>query len=222
MKSSNTKRTKQKKCRGFTLIELLIVISIISVLLGLLYGALERTQKFSRRVMAFTEIKNLETAFKQYYAQYNTWPSNDIANIQITSGQDSGFIIDRDMSDVLQGYRIDETNMDTLNPAAIPFIEFARYSTYDANGNGPPVNPFKSINNTAGDTSRSYHVLFDTNGDRQIIIKTDNGVTAPTEPIIASVVVWTYIPSSRTTNSQGTQQAITDTILGSWDSFAAK
>jgi len=217
-------KNKNKSDYGFTLIEMLVVISIISVLLGLLYGALERAKKFSRRAMAYTEIKNIETAFKQYYAHYNTWPSNDVANIQLTSGQDSGFFINREIADVLQGYRIDAANhMDLINPEAIPFIEFARFSTSEENG--PPVNPFKSINNTQGDNSRSYYVLFDTNGDRQIIISQSilpEGVTAPTDPIIASVVVWTYIPATRTTDSRGVQQAITDTILGSWDSFAAK
>lgn len=176
--------------------------------------------------MAFTELKNIETAFKQYYAHYNCWPSNDVANIRLTSDQDSGFVIDREMANFLQGYRIDTANqIDKINPAAIPFIEFARYSTFEPNG--PPVNPFKSINNAIGDTSRAYKVLFDTNGDRQIIVPADNDQDAKAAGIqqtniIASVVVWTMIPATRTTDTQGKQNMMVDTIIGSWGSFAAK
>ena len=47
---------------------MIIVISIISVLLALLYGSLERARKFSRRALTFTEVKNIEAAMKQYYA----------------------------------------------------------------------------------------------------------------------------------------------------------
>ena len=72
---------------------MIIVIAIISALLALLYGALERAQKFSRRTITYTELKNIESAFKQYHAHYHAWPSNSLAVVQFESGEDRGFII---------------------------------------------------------------------------------------------------------------------------------
>lgn len=221
---SKTRNLKSRISRGaFTLMEMLVVISIISVLLALLYGALERAQKFSRRSLAYTEVKNVEAAFQQYYAHYTLWPSNDLASIPLTSQQDSGFVIDRTMARILQGVRTgNENQMDMLNPACIPFLEFARYSR----ASNSPVNPFKSLNDTANDTSRSYKVLFDMNGDRQILVPGDDpdagANNIPQTNIIASVVVWTMIPATRTTDAEGNQQAVSDVLLGSWDSFAAR
>ena len=203
---------------AFTLIEMLIVISIISVLLGLLYGSLERARKFSRRTISYTELKSIESAFKQYHAHYHAWPSNSVA--QITSGEDLGFVIDKDIAKALQGYFENDTYRE-LNPEAIPFIEFSRFSPVT----GYPVNPFKSEKNTATDTSRSYKVLFDTDGDRQIQIPgNDSDITSsPATNIIASVAVWTIIPATRTSNkSSGQTETAGDVIFGSWDSFGVK
>ena len=210
---------------AFTLMEMLVVISIISVLLGLLYGALERAQKFSRRALTYTEIKNIETAFQQYFAHYQQWPSNHLAQMKLTSDTDSGFVIDLKMARMLQGVSIDNTTeMDEINPARIPFLEFARYSR--SSSNPMPINPFKSLSDNAKDTSRAYKVLFDMDGDRQILVPGDDQDASanniqPTN-IIASVVVWTMIPATRTSDASGSQQTMTDVILGSWDSFSAK
>ena len=210
--------------------EMLIVISIISVLLGLLYGALERAQKFSRRAMTYTELKNIQTAFKQYFSHYSDWPDNTKAAIPLTSPSgntkepDRGFIIDQSMAQILQGVRAGNPDllMEEINPACIPFIEFARYSRDSHN----PVSPFKTQNAVAADTSRSYRVLFDKNGDGQIMVPGDDPDAAaaniPQTNIIASVVVWTMIPATRTTDAQGTSKAVTDVMLGSWDSFVAR
>jgi len=210
---------------GFTLMEMLIVISIISVLLGLLYGALERAQKFSRRAMTYTELKNIQTSFKQYFSHYSVWPDKTQATsaMQLTSGDDQGFIIDQTMARILQGVRTNNPEqMDAINPACIPFIEFARYSRESRN----PVNPFKSSNPVAEDTSRAYRVLFDTNGDGQITVPGSDAdaAAANVQPtvVIASVAVWTLIPATRTTNASGAEQTMTDEILGSWDSFSAR
>ena len=207
---------------AFTLIEMLIVISIISVLLGLLYGALERAQKFSRRTIAFTELKSIESAFKQYHAHYHTWPTNSVASVQIRSGEDEGFVIDENIAKYLQGVRPNNASEDAIrfNPEAIPFIEFSRFSAITRH----PVNPFKSNYTTPNDISRSYKVLFDTNGDRQIRIETDSaaqGTTAATN-IIASVAVWTVIPGTRQSSDSGQTENLGDVIFGSWDSFSVK
>lgn len=205
------------ECRSaFTLVEMLIVISIISVLLGLLYGALERAQKFSRRTVTYTELKSIESAFKQYHAHYHMWPSNnfvDAASRLSNSENDVGFVIDGDIARMLQGHR-DTQSSDVwqINPEGIPFIEFARFSPTT----GRPVNPFKASG--GNDTARNYKVLFDTNGDRQILIE-DSGYQTN---IIASVAVWTHIPPTRKTSSSGQEENLSDALFGSWDSFNAR
>ena len=199
---------------------MLIVISIISVLLGMLYGSLERARKFSRRTIAYTELKSIESAFKQYHAHYHTWPTNRVAAVQLNSPDgDLGFAIDVNIARALQGWFENDTYRE-LNPEAIPFIEFSRFSPVSL----APVNPFKSDKGDANDTTRSYKVLFDTNGDRQIRVAGDTdapGTTSATN-IIASVAVWTVIPATRKSDSSGQTENSGDVIFGSWDSFDAK
>ncbi|MDD2600336.1 MAG: prepilin-type N-terminal cleavage/methylation domain-containing protein [Kiritimatiellae bacterium] len=226
MKQPKTKNRKSEISFGFTLMEMLIVISIISILLSLLYGALERAQKFSRRAMTYTELKNIQSAFKQYFSHYSVWPDTThvTASMRLTSDEDVGFIIDGSMARILQGVR-DGSNaaqMDQINPACIPLLEFARYSRESRH----PVNPFKSLNAIAADTTRSYRVLFDTNGDGQITIPGSDAdaVAAGIQQtnIITSVAVWTMIPATRTSSAEGAPLVVTDVILGSWDSFTAR
>jgi len=215
-------RTLELPRSAFTLIEMLIVISIISVLLGLLYGALERAQKFSRRTITYTELKSIETALKQYHAYYHAWPSNSVSTLPpLISGEDNGFVIDNNVSQTLQGVRNQSTDEAIqFNPESIPFIEFARFSPVTRH----PVNPFKPNENNPTDTLRSYKVIFDTNGDRTIKVPgndPDGALTQQTN-IIASVAVWTYIPATRKTSDSGTPQTIGDVMFGSWESFSAK
>ena len=199
---------------------MIIVIAIISALLALLYGALERAQKFSRRTITFTELKNIESAFKQYHAHYHAWPSNTLAAIQFESGEDRGFIIDERIAALLQGNRIagvSPNDIAAFNPEMIPFIEFSRYSPVTR----APANPFKPNNPGAPDTTRAYKVLFDTNGDRRIDVRDpDTGFT--TNGIIANIAVWTIIPGTRQNDAAGNPEPLKDEIFGTWDSFSIK
>lgn len=210
---------------AFTLVEMLIVISIISVLLGMLYGSLERAQKYSRRTITFSELKNIEAAFKQYYAHYQTWPTNFPASVESVVGgddggtpQDCGFLINREMAALLQGrFTTDDPQLRAFNPDGIPFIEFSR-----SNAEGDPVNAFKPSGTDL--KQRGYKVLFDVNGNRQIAIPADASVPgSQATNIIASVAVWTVIPANRagTTPDSGSQP-ITEMRFGSWDTFQAQ
>lgn len=198
--------------QAFTLIEMLIVISVISVLLGLLYGSLERARTFSRRAIAYTEVKNIEAAFKQYYAHYHTWPPTNLTTDkpQIT-GQDDGFLIDSAIANLLEGKISDSTDnaIKSANPDRIPFIEFAR-----KNSLGVPVNPFRL--NTSTET-RQYKVAFDLDNDSKIEF---NEITNTT--VYASIVVWTVIPGSTMAsgNSVSSSSPVTTEILGSWTTFS--
>ncbi len=209
---------------AFTLIEMLIVISIISVLLGLLYGAIERAQKFSRRTITYTELKSIEAAWKQYYAYYHEWPSNELVNAssRLQSGEDRGFIIDGSIASMLQGVHDTKSEVWKLNPESIPFLEFSRYKL-DSQNQPMPVNPFKSNSNDPRDLTRSYKVLFDTNGDRQIEVPPDAAAANSTNTtVISSVVVWTVIPATRQTTSSGQAKESTEVVFGSWESFNVK
>jgi len=203
---------------AFTLVEMLIVISIISVLLGLLYGALERARTFSRRAIAYTEVKNIEAALKQYYAHYHAWPPDDCINAateQLSgSGTDKGFVIDANIAKMLQGTISDSDGLNAsikaANPDRIPFIEFAR-----KNNNGEPINPFRLTSSTE---TRQYKVLFDLDNDSEIhVVEATTNVT-----VYASVAVWTVIPgSSSTSGNSGNATAVTTyEVLGSWNTFS--
>ena len=201
---------------AFTLIEMLIVISIISVLLGLLYGSLERARKFSRRAVAYTEVKNIEAALKQYYAHYHDWPPITVsATAELPSGQDSGFQIDKDIATMLQGTISDNTMPATIkaaNPDRIPFIEFARKNSF-----GVPINPFRLTSSTE---TRQYKVLFDLDNDSQIqVVENASGYTTN---VYASVAVWTVIPGTVSSGQNNGTTTVADEVLGSWDQFSAK
>ena len=56
---------------AFTLTELLVVITVISILLGLLYGAIRTVSRYSRETITRAELANIEAAFKQYYNYYH-------------------------------------------------------------------------------------------------------------------------------------------------------
>jgi type II secretory pathway pseudopilin PulG len=203
---------------------MLIVISIISVLLGLLYGSLERARKFSRRAIAYTEVKNIEAALKQYYAHYHDWPYSVSTFIDAISqpltgtGSDGGFIIDRSVADMLQGTLTESSaqGLRDANPDRIPFIEFARF-TQEA-GQSVPINPFRITSGAA--RSRQYKVLFDLDNDNEIAVA-DADVTTFATNVHRSVAVWTVIPGISSSQSSG-ETVTRDEVLGSWDSFDAK
>ncbi|MBU0978660.1 MAG: type II secretion system protein [Patescibacteria group bacterium] len=55
--------------RGFTLLELLVVISIIGILLAIGTTAFTTAQKRGRDARRLEDIKSMQNAFEQYYAQ---------------------------------------------------------------------------------------------------------------------------------------------------------
>jgi len=60
--------------QGFTLVELLVTIAIIAILAGILLPAVVGAFKKASEAQSRAEVKSLETAFKQYYAEYGRFP----------------------------------------------------------------------------------------------------------------------------------------------------
>jgi prepilin-type N-terminal cleavage/methylation domain-containing protein len=64
----------KKKILGFTLIEILVVISIISVLSGVIYANFNSARESSRDKVRQTSLKELQLAIELYKSQYGMYP----------------------------------------------------------------------------------------------------------------------------------------------------
>lgn len=73
--------------RGFTLVEMLVVIAIIAILAGMLLPAVVNVKKKGLKVQAQTEIRAMEAAISQYYAEYSRYPApSDAGSRDFTYG----------------------------------------------------------------------------------------------------------------------------------------
>ena len=162
------------KCRkvglsGFTLIELIAVIAIVAVLAGLLMSAITAARRQTRKAVARSEIKNLETAWRQYYAEYQTWPT--------FAAESSAVAITGTAARVLHG-----ENLDGNNRKLLTFMEFGAINVVTN-----PVNPWGDPD--APSPSDYYYVKFDTDYDN-VIAKGTAG-EPPDDAVRRPVIVWT-------------------------------
>ncbi|MFO7870825.1 MAG: type II secretion system protein [Kiritimatiellia bacterium] len=167
---------------SFTLIELIAVFAIISFLAALLIGAVNVARRRSRLVSAKSEVRNIDAAWKQYYAHYRKWPSfvtNEANAISLTGTA----------ARLLHG-----ENTAGDNPHEIKFIEFQRW-----NPASNPVNPWADKDSpSAGDY---YYARFDADYDN--VIDAGAGIP-PSNAVRRSVIVWTT--NAYTTNAVGSWQ----------------
>lgn len=178
---------------GFTMIELLLVISVISILLGMLISTVRAVRRYSRQTITRGEIKNIEAAWKQFYAHYQYWP--DAAKIDGVRRQDydgdAGYEMLAPLARMLEGADVEvevddaSNGIDIYNADKITFLELSRF-----NRDGAPVNAW-GISGLGGKKPNTYMVAFDTDGDNEITI---NLPEIGTTNLYRSVVVWTENP----------------------------
>jgi len=161
--------------KAFTLLECMVVVGILTLLISIILAAISASKQHARKVIAAIEVKNIESAWRQYYAEYRKWPSfaSEFIPIPITGN----------VAFILQGLNDSSDN----NPRRIPFFIFRKINAYSN-----PVNPWGT--KTSNSTNFFYYVMFDTDGDNSIVTPAGTNVQRP-------VIVWTYNADYRATEA---------------------
>lgn len=193
---------KRSPRAAFTLAELLLVITILAILLGLLYSAIKTAGRYSRETITRGEETAIESAWKQYFAYYHTWPTNDIegaSNLRDTDNQlryecpvdgDVQYEIGPLLARMLEG--VPTTNTTTtpnvvLNPDAVPFLELTRFEK----GTGAPISAWGDLR------GKRYFVKLDFNCDNTLSVPTNSsGAATAVTNIVRRVAVWTVHPEN--------------------------
>lgn len=209
---------------GFTLLEILAVVSIISVLLGIVLSAIHAAQNQSKRAIARSEVRSVESAFKAYLDHYGNWrglwpfiPADD------SPTEDCWFVLDSSLAAALEGRIADDKTKSAkeANPDALPFIEFSRHLRVD--DDRIPVNPWngnkKALNEDTAMPSPQlgdsrFFVAIDWDFDGVVDLKglrltasefrmpkARSGSPSETggkvvESVARPVIVWTYNPEN--------------------------
>ena len=192
--------------RGFTLTELLMVMMVMTILYCIALSAIRAVDRTARKTAARAELKSIETAFKQYYAHYQTWP--DVLADDTADRADA--LIDASLAKVLDGTSENTRGRENGgNPDKMIFIEFSRMTD-----DGIPLNPWGASGRYEKDQCR-YHVAVDADGDNSVQFVSDGYGNANAVKLLpstrrfrGSVIVWTFNPELTKDNE--------DYLIGSW------
>jgi prepilin-type N-terminal cleavage/methylation domain-containing protein len=202
----NSERVFRAK-RGFTLIELLVVIAIIGILVGLLLPAIAAARRYASIVKARNDVKQIETAWRAYYTEYQQWPPATLALVQPGGIELQGLRISGAVADLLSKGACDAaTTAD--NPKNFTFITFKKVRQ---NGTSlDPINPWADVGTIAA--TDYYYVKVDQNYDNVIPVGTtgasgEDESRAPEQAIRSPIIVWTVNPLESDPQKR---------IIGSW------
>ena len=164
---SLSKRPLIASRHGFTLIEMLIVISIIVILAGLAFPAVNGAIDSARKAQAKSTVAQIAAAVSAYETEYGKLPSwgssVDLAFVHILSAED-----------------------DDANPRKIVFLEASAWKKGKGgtNGNGY-CDPW--------DDSTPYSMALDSDYDNEIDVSPPSG----SETIRKKVAVWNENTNTR-------------------------
>ncbi len=174
---------------AFTMLELLVVITVIAILLGMLYGAIRTVSRYSRETITRGELANIEAAWKQYYSCYHSWPTNNVDGgttfTQPTNTDaDVAYEIGPVLARMLEGTPTNAPGFLPLNPDGVSFLELTRFDAAAA-----PISAW------GASRGQRYTVKLDVNGDNTLLVPNNmSEVNNPTNTIFRRVAVWTANP----------------------------
>lgn len=172
--------------RAFSLLELLVVISIITILAGLVYPVITKVMIHAKEKKALNSALHLRNAIDAYFTEYRKFPLHD-ADLKRS---DAELLSDSDLMNVLCASE-SESGRDGLNPKRIVFYTGStarpmgggRYQggvRIDADGNAALYDAW----------GENYRVHLDTDSNGRIRKPSwdsrDNGAE-----IMNSILVWT-------------------------------
>jgi prepilin-type N-terminal cleavage/methylation domain-containing protein len=144
-----------RSLRGFTLIELLVVITIIGILAGLAFPALNGAMNAAKKAEAATMVNQLRTGLTSYQTEYGTWPASVTTEALMDADE---------LYETLIGLDSPVGN----NPRRIVFMEFNAKSLRAAAGDkSPPVDP-SSATLFVDPWNNQYQMIIDVDYDNRI------------------------------------------------------
>ena len=113
-----------KNKMGFTLVELMVVMAVIGLIAAMIFPNLGKAKIRARTVKALAELKTIELALMEYYADYSGFPTNKDMSPPDTNGIDKLALDKREYLDT------------ALKDAFIPDIVYKYYACTDTGLDG--------------------------------------------------------------------------------------